>query len=833
MSPQDAHPETSGVPTSTGLRARFGTGLDRIPFRRKLNTLVAVPVVVISVLFGIIITNEIGLAQSTGKQADLIRDSTQVATLNDLLRAEQQQAILAWVRYDVQKSNPLLAKAGSPDYFAYGLAQEATDKQVQVVRRTFGSSLPAAEEEALQQISALSQIRTQVTEGQLAADNIDSGYGSASAALLDGLGLTTSHSGDVSLTETLDALLQADSDHAAYETSLLSAQTGNEEALTEFNATVGDLAMYQEQEARFGELASAPQYSALQSAVDYNAEESQLNTVYAGLEIGTSSGSLPSVSSTTETSVYTDVSMESDARQRAVESLVLQIAHTADSDASSAGWRTIILLILAALVFLTWVTLSVLIRHSVVRPVQRLTAAARNVAEVSGRELARVADEDAQDESPPRLEAVPVLAADELGELAAAFNRVQITAAGLLERQITSRRNIAEMFGNVGRRVSNLTTRQLTLIDAAERSETDPDLLERLYRIDHIAVRMQRNADSLMLLAGIRETELDGRPAPLTHAVRSALGQIEGFQRVALYAEADPAVSPDVLGDLVLMLAELLENAVSFSPAHSNVEVTVRGATGGKAAIEIVDHGLGMGSERLDEENARLVRRERLDLVPTKVLGLFVVGTLARRWGVSVNLLRTPGGGVTCVVTIPSALLSAAIQAPAPAPIPAPTLMSELEAAPARTAAPGQAPALGSAPQHQAVTSGPAAAPAAAPAAGGTLPRRPLRRSPDEPQHSQAEPDPAAEDTARPSAEPVGGGSAGLRRRVRGATLEGRPDAAPLSTTPQAFQPQPRELDPEAVRDSMEEFEAAVRRAELDSNRNDRRTPERPEGTGS
>ncbi len=90
-----------------------------------------------------------------------------------------------------------------------------------------------------------------------------------------------------------------------------------------------------------------------------------------------------------------------------------------------------------------------------------------------------------------------------------------------------SRRNVAEMFGNVGRRVSNLTTRQLALIDAVERGETDPALLERLYSIDHIAVRLRRNADSLMLLAGIRETVLDSGPTALTNVVRAALGQIE------------------------------------------------------------------------------------------------------------------------------------------------------------------------------------------------------------------------------------------------------------------------------------------------------------------
>ena len=869
MSPQDAHPETSGVPTPTGsaspaaasgteptdlmepgLRARIGRSLDRTPFRRKLNTLVAVPVVVISLLFGVIIASELSTAQSTSNQAQLMRRSAQVALLDDDVQAEQQQAVLLWTRFDMKNGTHSTAPI---QLNAYGRAQQVTDAQVRVVTDAYGADLPAAESQALNEVANLSDIRSQITIGDLAADNIDDAYDSASQALLDGLGLTSSRSGSVSLSQTLDALLRADSAHAAYETGLLSAQTDDSEALIEFIAAVGDLNQYTYQEQRFQQLADTAQSTAL-SAIDYNPAESQLTDAYSALEENPSA-----LSGDTSTGVpqalalYPTIAQEAATRQRTVQSLAMQLASNADHAASDAGWRAVVLLALALLIFTTWLTLSVLIRHSVVRPVQRLTSAARKVAEVSGRELARVADDDNQDESPPRLEAVPVLADDEIGELATAFNQVQVTAAGLLERQITSRRNIAEMFGNVGRRVSNLTTRQLSLIDAAERSETDPELLERLYRIDHIAVRMQRNADSLMLLAGIRETELDGRPAPVSHAVRAALGQIEGYQRVALRAEADASVSPDALGDLVLMLAELMENAVSFSPAHSDVEVTVRSAPGDRAVVEIVDHGLGMGSDRLAEENARLVRRERLDLVPTKVLGLFVVGTLARRWGITVTLARTPGGGVTSTVTVPVELLAAAPAATPPAAAalvqPDPGAQARPESAPVPAAAAVGGPQPWSGPL--ATGRGPVPAAQAAPAGReGALPRRAPRRPldgpvhSDEPVHSQAAADPAPSDTARPPAAdpfaqpsavapaapsaqpPAAAPSGGLRRRVRGATLEGRPDAAPLTAAP-------REVDAEAVRDSMEEFEEAVRRAELDSVQHDLRTPERPEGTGS
>jgi signal transduction histidine kinase len=458
----------------------------------------------------------------------------------------------------------------------------------------------------------------------------------------------------------------------------------------------------------------------------------------------------------------------------------------------------------------------------VVRPVQALTAAATQVAEVAGEELARVADDDTDDASPPRLRKVPVTARDEIGDLADAFNRVQTAAAALLERQVLSRRNVAEMFGNVGRRVSNLTARQLTLIDAVERGETNPDLLDRLYRIDHLAVRLQRNADSLMLLAGVRETGLDTGPTALTNVVRAALGQIEGYQRVSLHGDRDVTVAPDIIADLTLMIAELLENAVAFSPAHTPVEVVV--STGAEGAlIEVSDHGLGMSEERLAEENSRLIRRERLDLVPTKVLGLFVVGSLARRWGVRVTLSRTPGGGVTSRVAIPSALLlvmspfgedagpvhdtdrPGARDAHTNAALPQ---LSSAEPRPPAPALPASAPpqprpALPPADDHR--------RPEAAP-----LPQRVPQR-----QHPSAAPaaaEPAAQHPAEhpaehPAGEPEEGGSRPLHRRVRGATLQ----ATLGETRGRGAGEAPRIADAEAVRSELDDFEAAVERAHRDS----------------
>src|SRR5207253_4519786 len=140
--------------------------------------------------------------------------------------------------------------------------------------------------------------------------------------------------------------------------------------------------------------------------------------------------------------------------------------------------RAVVLVALALPGFAAWLSFCVLVRRSVVRPLAALTDTAQEVVDVAGEELARISDDESTDSAPLRPRAIPVPVRDEIGKLAEAFNQVQVTAALLLERQVLSRRNVAEMFGNVGRRVSNLTSRQLSLIDAVEREETDPEVLE-------------------------------------------------------------------------------------------------------------------------------------------------------------------------------------------------------------------------------------------------------------------------------------------------------------------------------------------------------------------
>ncbi|RPF37072.1 ATP-binding protein [Streptomyces sp. TLI_185] len=766
---------------------------DRWSFRRKLNLLVGVPLAVVAALLSYLIAGQVGQARDAASAADLVRSSEQVVSLVNDLESEHQLAILLSVRYEAG------GRGVQSTLTAYRKAQDEVDTQIAKVRASFGDGLPGSEAQALKEVEGLTSLRGTVEQSYLPASNIDPAYDNAARTVIDGLGLD--RNAELAATFTgnlLDSLLRADAAHGSFETGVFSATSGDTNAQIEFTTAVGAYQLYTNQAERFSRFATEQQADEL-SGIEHTSAQRDIAEAYAELQVAPST-----LQATTPAEIkaafekalsdYPDYPEQAATRLKITSSLIGQIADGADQASTKAWWRAGLLLAGALLGFVLWLAFSVLVRRSVVGPVQALTGAAREVAEVAGRELARVADDDAEDDSPPKLREMPVTADDEIGELAEVFNRVQTTAIALLERQVLSRRNVAEMFGNVGRRVSNLTTRQLALIDAVERGETDPALLERLYSIDHIAVRLRRNADSLMLLAGIRETVLDSGPTALTNVVRAALGQIEGFQRVQLHARTEVMVEPDIIGDLTLMVAELLENAVSFSPADSPVEVYVRNTSGeeaaltGGASIVISDHGLGMSAERLAEENARLIRRERLDVVPTKVLGLFVVGTLARRWDVTVLLSRTPGGGMTAEVTVPSSLLLTMS--------PVGTTVDRGEVPAGRPAA--ELPVSGTA-------SGPRRPAAAAEAAGasneatrpghpGPLPRRVPRREPDPaetPSTTAPAPSASAPETAADTTTTAPAADVAPTPHPMGAALDTAPAAPTTGTTPAAARTAP------------------------------------------
>ncbi|HEX6870441.1 MAG TPA: ATP-binding protein, partial [Micromonosporaceae bacterium] len=349
-------------------------------------------------------------------------------------------------------------------------------------------------------------------------------------------------------------------------------------------------------------------------------------------------------------------------RRLAQDRIAREIASAAQDRAETARAIAVTVMAGASVLFAIVLGMGVVVSRSIAAPLRRLTEAARAVAEVSQAELVRVADSDRPDPAPPQIAAVTVDRDDEIGELAAAVNRVQATAALLLERQVSSRRNIAVMFANIARRTQNLVGRQRALIADLASREHDPDLSERVSRLDHVATRLRRSADSLLVVSGTIDQSMTGIPTPLPDVVEDALADLENAGAVVVGEVCQVAIAAGVTADLRLLLAELLDNATNFSPPGARIDVVATfdpsAGTDPACRVTIVDHGVGMSPARLADENRRLVERERLDVAPTSVLGLFVVGRLARRHGLGVRLHHTEGRGVTATVSIPSRCLS-------------------------------------------------------------------------------------------------------------------------------------------------------------------------------
>ena len=327
----------------------------------------------------------------------------------------------------------------------------------------------------------------------------------------------------------------------------------------------------------------------------------------------------------------------------------------ADAAQGRATTTTILFVVaLLAALLLAWIVYSVY--RSIANPLDHLVDRAHRVASDELPSLVEsLRETDGGDELPtPTL--IQQDTSDELGELVEAFNGMQSTAYQLAIEQSIGKRNVSDTFVNFGRRNQLLLQRMLTVITGLELDEEDPDSLKGLFELDNIVTRMRRNAESLLILAGAQTTRQWTSPVAITDTVRAAFGEVEGYERIDIVALADVKLRGSAVSDVSHLLAELLENALNFSEKSTPVLVSGRFDKTGYL-ISIFDQGIGMTVEELDEANQRIWNPPALDLAPTRFLGLFVVGRLADRHGISARLVEAPGRGLMARVHLPRELL--------------------------------------------------------------------------------------------------------------------------------------------------------------------------------
>ncbi|RAO12864.1 sensor histidine kinase [Micromonospora noduli] len=246
---------------------------------------------------------------------------------------------------------------------------------------------------------------------------------------------------------------------------------------------------------------------------------------------------------------------------------------------------------------------------------------------------------------------------DEIGEVGRAFTEVQRTAVQAAVDEVTLRRGLNEVFLNIARRSQSLVHRQLHLLDRMERRTEDPDELAELFQVDHLATRLRRHAEDLVILAGSAPGRGWRNPVAMVDLIRGAISEVEAYERVDVKAVQPAGVLGRAVGDIIHLLAELVENATAFSPPDTRVTVTGAQVANGYA-LEITDQGLGMSDAALETANTRLASSPEFDPAQSARLGLFVVARLAARHGVRVRLRPSGEGGVTAVVLVPGDLVT-------------------------------------------------------------------------------------------------------------------------------------------------------------------------------
>jgi anti-sigma regulatory factor (Ser/Thr protein kinase) len=319
---------------------------------------------------------------------------------------------------------------------------------------------------------------------------------------------------------------------------------------------------------------------------------------------------------------------------------------------------------LAATALLTFLALgtSLLRRRSMARPLVALERRARRFASTGlPGVVARLQHAGGTDQPGSIAQRAggepPIRSRGRIGRLAAAFDSVEQAAVRLATDHAALRRSIGDMFVNLARRNQSLIERQLSLIEDLGRRTSDPDHLRELLQLDHLATRMRRNEENLLVLARAEPGRRRRQPIALADVVRAAASQVEDLSRIELRPGYDDLrVLGHAASDLVHLLGELIENAVTFSPPDTPVRVAAEPTAGG-CCVEIEDRGLGMAEDQIDSVNERLANPPEIDFAISRMLGFFVVGRLADRHGIQVRLRPSWYGGITAVVLIPSSLL--------------------------------------------------------------------------------------------------------------------------------------------------------------------------------
>ena len=670
----------------------------RVPIRRKLGAALAIPIAALLAVAALEVLQSNREANKVREQTDLATASIGPSGVINTLQNERNFASLWLLGFD---------KAVEVPVESFDEAKQATDAAIASFRADVerkGGDAAATYGPALEALDGLAELRQQVDtfEGTRDRQNTDAsdpnfvGYTEIVSGLFDANTLVALAIDDPILRRGVEL-----ADISSRQTDMIARTIRSLllPAVTENNLLDTSMEIAETSELLGQVLNNRAQIVSLGTGVFGSATDRVIEESDAGGFIPIVQKTLDEVPGPVDIEpVLNTVDIDQDTSYYGYRNRVEDILLDRSADLNTAAERTRLwFIVLAAVAVGVAVAVTWLVSRSITRPLRSLTRQATAMADHRLPEaVLDILDTPlGEDVEVPEVDPVAVQTRDEVSDVAEALNTVQDSALDLAVEQAVLRRNIADSFVNLGRRNQNLLGRQLDFITELETNETSPDTLSNLFRLDHLATRMRRNAESLLVLAGVEPPRKWAAPVRLTDVIRAALGEVEDYQRVTVRGVEPATIVGGAAADLAHLLAELIENALVFSPPDQIVDIRGRSRqardmspdftaardmssaptaardmssapTAARDAVEevfgytlaVIDSGLGMPPADIEAANRRLAGEESFTIAPSKYLGHYVAGNLAARHGITVHLDNSPGNGITATVRLPAGLLT-------------------------------------------------------------------------------------------------------------------------------------------------------------------------------
>ena len=644
------------APRAAAPRSGSRLALSNWRVRWRILALIVVPTLAAVILGGLRISSG-----ATSALAD--KRTQQVALLNaDVVRLAQNME-------DERDLTAGYIAAGQPNgnaplHIQLTNQQSATDESAQQVTglassigNTYSSAIRQALNGVLARISDLPQLRAAAETSKIPTEPMIQDYTNSIDTLLTFTSLSGGGTSDTQLANdvlVLTALARAEDQASAQRATLFGALLAKQFPPQGLSDLQNEQAQQTADEADFNSAASLSQQQLFQNTVsgtpvDQAAAEELL-------AISTSQNNVASIGSTAPNAADTWYKNMTSTlgKMRSVENTLMNNINTRSNTLETSATRSAVIISIITLVLLILVLLvTTLVARSMIRPLRRLREDALDIAGTRLPDMVRRLSETEGSDESVEIEPIGVSSTDEIGEVARAFDQVHREAVRLAADEALLRGNLNAMFVNLSRRSQSLIERQISLIDSLEQGEQDSNRLSSLFRLDHLATRMRRNSENLLVLAGHEASRRWSQPVPLVDVLRAAISEIEQYERVVLNVQPGITVVGQAVNDVVHLVAELVENATTFSPEDSQVYVSGQPLTTGGVLLDVTDGGVGVSDQEMGHANWRLDNPPVVDVGVSRRMGLFVVGRLAARHGVRVRLRHASSGGLTALVWLP------------------------------------------------------------------------------------------------------------------------------------------------------------------------------------